>query len=95
MEMAYTGTKVSRWVSGSGRCTAEVAPMDCGQFITSTSKHIGDLCKDYRIFQVTSCVAPTKARLVSDVPPKSDKSDNMELEDLEWCEDYGILQIAY
>ncbi|KAL5015765.1 hypothetical protein ScPMuIL_005354 [Solemya velum] len=99
-EFINTESRVSRWYSESARYVAKVSPMD-PTFISAFQKHIGKMCKDYTIFEVTYYQAQGN-ELGDTIREKASKSRPSELapsentQDNEEClEDYSILQIAY
>ncbi|KAL5005530.1 hypothetical protein ScPMuIL_018986 [Solemya velum] len=98
MEFINTESKISRWISESARHVAEVSPIDQPSSPTF-QKHIGQMCKDYTIFevayyqpQVNELGDPIyeKSKRSSELTPSEYPQDNEEC-----CEDYSIFQIAY
>ncbi|KAL5005018.1 hypothetical protein ScPMuIL_018474 [Solemya velum] len=99
-EFMNTESRVLRWISESARHAAEVSPMD-PTLTSAFQNHIGKMCKDYSIFQVTHyqaqgnelgdmiCEKLSKSR-PSEMAPSENPQDNEECR-----EDYSILQIAY
>ncbi|KAL5010785.1 hypothetical protein ScPMuIL_013090 [Solemya velum] len=72
MEFIKTESKISRWISESARHVAEVSPIDQPSSPTF-QKHIGQLCKDYTIFEVAS-YQPQGNELGDPIYEKSKKS---------------------